>query len=266
MTKTLFEATKMTIYLYVKTHNDTGLKYFGKTTKKDPHKYIGSGKYWKRHLLKHGHNYSTEIIASFEDESACQEFALAFSKKNNIVNSDEWANLQEENGLDGAPIGHEGHKFTEEQLQKISKSSKQRWEDPEFRKMMIEKRKWSDQRREEQSLRLKGIKRPEHSSKMKGRTLDPNHPFFNKTRSEKHKENISKSLKGKNKSKDHIENQKNTLRNRPPERIQEIKNKRRFNSKPKFEIDGVPYKSLAHASEVLGISTYKVRNLITRHF
>jgi hypothetical protein len=35
--------------LYVKTHNITGLKYFGKTTN-DPFKYKGSGKYWLDHL------------------------------------------------------------------------------------------------------------------------------------------------------------------------------------------------------------------------
>jgi hypothetical protein len=42
----------MTIYLYVKTHNNTGMKYLGKTTKPDPHKYPGSGKRWTRHLKK----------------------------------------------------------------------------------------------------------------------------------------------------------------------------------------------------------------------
>lgn len=40
----------MIIHLYVKIHNVTGLKYFGKTTK-DPFKYRGSGKYWLAHLL-----------------------------------------------------------------------------------------------------------------------------------------------------------------------------------------------------------------------
>lgn len=192
----------MTIYLYIKTHNDTGLKYFGKTTKKDPHKYTGSGKYWKRHLKKHGNNYSTEIIATFEDEFACQEFALSFSKEHNIVDSDEWANLQEENGLDGAPIGHAGHKFTQEQLQKISESSKQRWVDPEFRNMMIEKQKWTDQRRKDQSLRLTGIKRPEHSALMKTKPIPENFKCLERT--DDHKARIAEALKGKPKTVDHI--------------------------------------------------------------
>jgi hypothetical protein len=55
-------------YLYIKTHNITGLKYFGKTTKKDPYSYIGSGEYWLSHLKIHGKNISTEIIGFFEDK------------------------------------------------------------------------------------------------------------------------------------------------------------------------------------------------------
>ena len=47
----------MTIYLYVKQHSITGLKYFGKTTKIDPFLYKGSGKYWQRHIKKYGKNF-----------------------------------------------------------------------------------------------------------------------------------------------------------------------------------------------------------------
>ena len=49
------------IYLYIKTHNVTGLKYLGKTESCDPHKYKGSGKYWNIHLKKHGNDYSKQI-------------------------------------------------------------------------------------------------------------------------------------------------------------------------------------------------------------
>jgi len=87
--------------LYVKTHNETGLKYFGKTTSKNPISYIGSGIHWKRHIKKHGNNVSTEIIGEFEDRISLQLFAYEFSVLNRIVESDEWANLKIENGLDG---------------------------------------------------------------------------------------------------------------------------------------------------------------------
>jgi hypothetical protein len=195
----------MTIFLYIKTHNVTGLKYFGKTTKKDPHKYTGSGKYWKRHLHKHGFDYTTEIIATFHDETLCEQFAIKFSTENGIVNSTSWANLQEENGLDGAPNGHAGHKFTPEQLQKLSETSKQRWSDPQFRNKIKESQSnsWTEQRKQQQAQRLTGKKRPDHSQKMQGRKLDVSHPFFNETKSEDHKNAISEALKGKPKSEDH---------------------------------------------------------------
>jgi hypothetical protein len=40
-------------YLMVKTHNQTSLKYFCKTVKNNPLTYLGSGKYWTRHLKAH---------------------------------------------------------------------------------------------------------------------------------------------------------------------------------------------------------------------
>ncbi len=90
-----------TVYLYVKQHSITGLKYFGKTVR-DPNTYYGSGTYWNRHIDKHGREYvETVSIWKFETQSECTEFALNFSKENNIVESNEWANLMEENGISG---------------------------------------------------------------------------------------------------------------------------------------------------------------------
>lgn len=94
------------IYLYVKTHNKTGLKYFGKTTNPNVFSYRGSGKKWKRHIKKYGYDVTTEILGSFECVQTCKQVAIDFSKKYNIVNSSQWANLKEENGLDGAPVGN----------------------------------------------------------------------------------------------------------------------------------------------------------------
>lgn len=111
----------MKTYLYVKTHNTTGLKYFGKTTKNDPFKYKGSGTYWKKHLKKHGNDISTEIIGIFENVDLCKKAALEFSQKYNITQSENWANLKDENGLDGSPVGV---KFTKEHRDKLSQSLK----------------------------------------------------------------------------------------------------------------------------------------------
>lgn len=88
------------IYLYIKTHNKTGLKYFGKTLSKDPYSYLGSGKYWREHLKKNGCDIHTEILNVYYDEKKCLSDAIEFSIENNIVESKEWANLKIET-LDG---------------------------------------------------------------------------------------------------------------------------------------------------------------------
>lgn len=88
----------MPIYLYVKTHNQTGLKYLGKTTESDPHLYPGSGLYWTDHLKQHGKDYSTEILLETEDPEQIRTVGQYYSKLWNVVDSDEWANLQPEEG------------------------------------------------------------------------------------------------------------------------------------------------------------------------
>ncbi len=90
--------------LYIKTHNVTGLKYFGKTIKSDAESYSGSGTYWKRHLKKHGTDLKTEIVFKSSNINDITKFAINFSEENDIVNSKKWANLIVENGLDGSSV------------------------------------------------------------------------------------------------------------------------------------------------------------------
>ncbi len=80
------------IILYIKTHNVTKLKYFGKTTQ-DPFNYNGSGGYWLKHLNKHGFDITTEIYGSYTNVDDAKDAAIKFSIENDIVNSTEWANL-----------------------------------------------------------------------------------------------------------------------------------------------------------------------------
>ena len=83
-------------YLYLKTHNVTGLKYLGFTSNKDPHLYRGSGKRWKYHIQKHGYNVSTEILFENKSMEEIKPIGLYYSKMWNIVESDEFANLMPE--------------------------------------------------------------------------------------------------------------------------------------------------------------------------
>lgn len=108
------------VYLYIKTHNITGLQYFGKVTDENIYTYKGSGKYWKRHIKKHGNNVYTTLYAQFKNnDDNIIDVALDFSEENNIVKSKKWANLIPENGLDGMP---KGTKHTQKTKDKIAKS------------------------------------------------------------------------------------------------------------------------------------------------
>lgn len=108
----------MATYLYIKQHSITGLKYFGKTVK-DPYKYFGSGLVWTRHIKKHGKKYVKTLWVSdpFDDMEDLQEFAEFMSKELNIVDSEEWANLVAENGIQGGAIRN-GAILSEETKQK----------------------------------------------------------------------------------------------------------------------------------------------------
>lgn len=110
----------MTIYLYVKTHKKTGLKYLGKTSARNPHTYPGSGFYWKKHLNAHGYDYDTEILKECQTNEEIAEWGLYYSKLWDVVASNEWANLTEESGSGG----NNGVIWTEEMRQKASKRNK----------------------------------------------------------------------------------------------------------------------------------------------
>lgn len=104
-------------YLYIKQHSISKLKYFGKTVKKDPYTYLGSGKYWRRHIKKYGEEFVETIwIELFTDKDKLINFALNFSNKNNIIESSDWANLKLENGLDG---GFDKHTEKSKEINRI---------------------------------------------------------------------------------------------------------------------------------------------------
>lgn len=87
-------------------HDITGLQYFCKTTRlHEVQYYKGSGIHWKRHLRKHGRHVTVGVLGLYYDEARCSAAADKFSADNDIVASDQWANLIDENGYDGAPSG-----------------------------------------------------------------------------------------------------------------------------------------------------------------
>ena len=93
----------MPIYLYVKTHNRTGLKYLGKTSKPNPYTYQGSGKYWKSHINVHGYDVNTEILKECSSDDEVKFWGEYYSALWNVVSDKKWANLKSESGDGGAP-------------------------------------------------------------------------------------------------------------------------------------------------------------------
>lgn len=154
---------KERVTLYIATHNITGKKYFGKTSKwftsEDlQENYHGSGTYWSKHIKKHGDDVTMEIykICSLNenDDDYVKPIALSFSEENDIINSKEWANLMFENGLDGSSIGA---KRSDETKIKISEGMKKRAIHPMLGK------KHSDETKAKISESSKGKKHTEES-------------------------------------------------------------------------------------------------------
>ena len=94
----------MTIYLYKKTHNKTGLQYLGKTTQPDPHKYKGSGVRWTNHIKKYGYDVTTEILKECQSLEEATKWGQYYSQLYKVVEDYNWANLKPEDG-DGFSTG-----------------------------------------------------------------------------------------------------------------------------------------------------------------
>lgn len=97
----LYEALKRPTRLYIKKCSHCGLKYFGKTVNQDIEKYPGSGTRWNNHLNKHNTTSIHLWNSDWYYDTAISRFALKFSRLNKIVKSSVWANLREEDGLEG---------------------------------------------------------------------------------------------------------------------------------------------------------------------
>jgi hypothetical protein len=131
--------TKNQVSLYIATHNKTGLKYFGKTqvylTEAElQSKYHGSGKKWNDHLKEFGDDVTMKLYGIYStnknDKNYVKPIALKLSEEWDIVESNEWANSKQENGVDGNPKGvcpakgwNKGIPALEENIQKARLTS-----------------------------------------------------------------------------------------------------------------------------------------------
>ena len=206
----------MTIYLYVKTHRKTNLKYLGKTSQ-DPFSYRGSGLDWVPHIKEHGNDCETIILRECETNQEIREWGRYYSKLYNVVDSEEWANRIPEtgggNGGDTGPLSvehkkkiseaHKGMKHTEETKMLLSMQRKGKPRNPESVEKTASKlrgRKRPKEVRESISKSHQGKKMTEES-KLKMSISKAGKPL-----SEEHRKSISDANKGKPKSDIHREN------------------------------------------------------------
>ena len=117
----------MTIYyLYIKTHNKTGLKYLGQT-KRNPYTYLGSGTTWTTHLRANGNDISTAVLLSTTSVTERNHWGRYYSNLYRITTAMDdygnriWANRIPETGggAGGARLSQTGVPRTEETKAKI---------------------------------------------------------------------------------------------------------------------------------------------------
>lgn len=96
--------------LMIKTHNQTGLKYLCQSSRIDYINYTGSGSYWKKHLSKHGPDFSTIVLFETTNKDEIKQQGIYYSNKFNVVNSEEWANLVPEQGDGGYTANLQSYK------------------------------------------------------------------------------------------------------------------------------------------------------------
>jgi hypothetical protein len=131
-----------------------GILYFCKSTEENILRYPGSGVVWKDRIKKYGkENIETLWVSDwYFCPHEIQKVALEFSRENQIVESDKWANLKPENGLDGGRNSAESNiknrnsvkQFYEKNpTAKVAGSVRQRlkWKDQAYRQNQVEKQK-----------------------------------------------------------------------------------------------------------------------------
>jgi hypothetical protein len=173
-----------TIYLYVKTHNITGLKYLGKTVK-NPFKYNGSGTYWLRHIQKHGNNVSTQILFETDDHIEFEKIGIYYSNLYNIVESEEWANMTIENGkggtLSGEKNGMYGRTHSETVKKFLGEKAKKRFKNKSYESLY-----GKEKANELKLLRSKQLKGIDRKGNKNSRFDSTEYVFFNCVTNEYH--------------------------------------------------------------------------------
>ena len=242
-------------YLYIKTHNITGLKYLGYTSK-DPIKYRGSGKHWLRHINKHGYDVTTIVLYETPYKEEIREQGLYYSDLWNIVYSNNYANLVPESGDGVIP--------TEETRRKIGEANKGNTHTEEAKKKIGEAsignthtlgRNHTEEAKKKMSYAMKGRKFSEETKRklrISGRGYTH---MLGKTHSEETKERMRISSTGKT----HSEETRRKLSNANKGNTNMLGKTHTEESKKKMSdsINNIPKINCPHCNKIGGSSIMK---------
>ena len=186
-------------YVYRITFSD-GSFYFGyRGTAKRPEcdfmvKYFTSSKIVKSRLANN-EMMCGELIETFD----CKETAYAFEQQLIKENFHDQRILNQRYYENGFGV------ISEASRAKISKSSKASWSTNRDAIISSQRNSWSDERKQEQSSRLTGVKRPDHSVVMKGKKLTEEHKekLRRVVHTKEWNEKMAAALRGKPKSEEH---------------------------------------------------------------
>lgn len=224
-------------YLYLK-ESPLGIKYLGKT-EQDPFVYMGSGLYWKKHLMKHGFkskDIKTTILFETGDKEELKNKGIYYSELYNVVDSEEWANLKPETGEGG------GAKKSEEEKSKISNTMKGKkivWKEEDVRK---------------RNEKLKGRKMPPCKDETRKKISEANKGRILGVRTKESyiKANETKKRNGYKHSEETKLKIKQTLKgNKRPKEVVDKLGK-------KILVDDVLYSSMSEAERMLCKSRYMI--------
>lgn len=117
----------------------SGLMYLCQT-KQEPYSYKGSGTRWTNHIKRHKSHIITCIIGEYETMEELREAGIRYSRELNVVESEEWANLREEDGTGGGS-GKVGRRWKIKDTSKMRGPKRKRKGDPKYQDCLEEARK-----------------------------------------------------------------------------------------------------------------------------
>ena len=83
--------------LYHHTHNVTGRKYLGQTTR-DMNVYKGSGVDWREHLNEYGNDLTSKVLFESKNTEKFKEVCEYYSNKFDVVDNPDYFNKRPEHG------------------------------------------------------------------------------------------------------------------------------------------------------------------------